>query len=257
MRYCGSKKRYAKYIIPYLIGAIKNENTTFIDMCCGGCSIVSEMPHKKKIAVDNNEYLISLWNKLKQNVLNGFPCDGIPFDITEEQYYSIKECWLNKDGRWPNYMIGYVANALSYGSSWFNGFAKPNYNKSNKYGQPENHCHEAYNSLKKQLLNFKFIENTNFICSSFENFEIPSDSVLYIDPPYIGTKKYKDDFPHEQFYEWCRKISKKNVKIFMSEYDAPDDFECIWQMEKKDGLGTQKGKKQNIKVEKLFVYNGK
>ena len=33
MRYCGSKKRYAKYIIPYLIGAIKDENTTFIDMC--------------------------------------------------------------------------------------------------------------------------------------------------------------------------------------------------------------------------------
>lgn len=46
-------------------------------------------------------------------------------------------------------------------------------------------------------------------------------------------------------------------KLYISEYDAPDDFECIWQMEKKDGLGTQKGKKQNIKVEKLFVYNGK
>ena len=38
----------------------------------------------------------------------------------------------------------------------------------------------------------------------------------------------------------------------MSEYDAPDDFECIWQMEKKDGLGRKSGKKQNTKVEKLF-----
>ena len=43
----------------------------------------------------------------------------------------------------------------------------------------------------------------------------------------------------------------------MSEYDAPDDFECIWQMEKKDSLGRQKGKKQNTKVEKLFVYKGR
>ena len=48
--------------------------------------------------------------------------------------------------------------------------------------------------------------------------------------------------------------AKKDVKIFMSEYDAPDDFKCIWQMEKKDGLGRKKGKKQNTKVEKLFVY---
>lgn len=36
-----------------------------------------------------------------------------------------------------------------------------------------------------------------------------------------------------------------------------DDFECIWQMEKKDGLGRKKGKKQNTKVEKLFVYKGR
>ena len=67
-----------------------------------------------------------------------------------------------------------------------------------------------------------------------------------------------DDFPHEKFWEWVRKMSKEGHKVFVSEYTAPDDFKCIWQKTKKDGMGTTvKGNKQNVKTEKLFVYKGK
>lgn len=256
MRYQGSKARIAKDIVPILVAAIKDENTTFIDMCCGGCSIVSAMPHKKKVAVDSNPYVISLWDMLKSNIWNGFPCDNIPYEITEEQYNSIKQSWLNKDFRWPDYIIGYVGNALSYGSAWFNGFAKPNYNKRNKNGEPENHCHEAYNGLMKQLKEFKHMETTQFVCSSFNDFEmqILPNSVVYVDPPYINTKKYMDDFPHQEFYDWCRRLHDRGIKVFVSEYEMPKDFKCIWQKEVADGMGTTKtGRKQKTKIEKLFT----
>ncbi len=254
MRYCGSKARLAKYIVPFLTSAIKDEETVFFDMCCGGCSIVSEVPHWNKIAVDSNEYLISLWRKLKDNVTNGFPYDGIPYDITEEQYDSIKKSYLNRDGRWPDYIIGYVGNALSYGSSWFNGFAKPNYNKRNSRGEPENHCHEAYNGLMKQLRNFKNIDTTEFICASFEKIHPSENSVVYTDPPYFSTKEYKDSFPHERFYQWCRDLANNGTKVFISEYQMPDDFKCIWEKDVPDGMGTTyKGDKQKRKTEKLFT----
>lgn len=251
MRYCGSKRAFAKDIIPFLVGAIRNEDTLFVDMCCGGCSIVSEMPHANKLAVDNNPYVIALWKKLQENVLNGFPGDNIPYDITEEQYKSIYQSYLNNDGRWTDFIIGYTGNALSYGGAWFEGYARPN-NRGNRI---ENHCHEAYNGLMKQLANFKHIDTTEFVCASFEDFKsFKENTVIYIDPPYANTKKYASDFPHDKFYDWCRRLADKGIKIFISEYQMPDDFQCIWQKEKKDGMGTTKtGNKQKIKIEKLFT----
>lgn len=253
MRYCGSKKRFAKDIVPILMGSIKDENTLFVDMCCGGCSIVSEVPHTKKWAIDYNKYVIALWNKLKQNVINGYPGDNIPYEITEEQYNSIKECYLNNDIRWPDYIIGYVGNALSYGSSWFNGFVRTNYNKRNKKGEPENHCHEAYNGLMKQIRNFKHMDTTEFFYGSYDVFDFPEHSVIYVDPPYSFTKKYESDFDTDKFWNWVRKMSIMGHEVFVSEYTAPSDFKCIWQKEKKDGMATTKrGVKQNIKIEKLW-----
>ena len=73
------------------------------------------------------------------------------------------------------------------------------------------------------------------------------------DPPYKGTTEYKDSgFDHDKFYDWCREQAKKNI-IFVSEYDAPDDFECVWSQEVKSSLsanGVCGGSKKSI--EKLF-----
>ena len=73
------------------------------------------------------------------------------------------------------------------------------------------------------------------------------------DPPYKGTTEYKDGgFDHDNFYEWCREQAKNNV-VFVSEYDAPDDFECVWSQEVKSSLsanGVCGGSKKSI--EKLF-----
>jgi hypothetical protein len=73
------------------------------------------------------------------------------------------------------------------------------------------------------------------------------------DPPYKGTTSYKTGtFDHDKFWEWCRDMSKNNV-VFISEYEAPDDFICVWQGEVKTNFASQRNEATHNAVEKLFT----
>lgn len=72
------------------------------------------------------------------------------------------------------------------------------------------------------------------------------------DPPYQGTTGYKTGtFDHDKFFDWCREQAKKNV-VFVSEYNAPDDFECVWQGEIKTNFASTRKSATHNAVEKLF-----
>ena len=231
-----------KYLRPILTKDI-DENTVFVDLFGGGMNVVCDIPCDNKVAVDYNKYVIALWKELQRNGMK-----NIPTEVSEEMYNDVKNCYLNKTIKYKDFIIGYVGTCCSFGGSWFNGYARFNPNKN------EDHIKEAYNGLKKQVETFKELDDTVFIYSSYEEVPMNGNEVVYCDPPYAMTKKY---FNNDAFWEWAREASKKVKKLYISEYEAPSDFKCIWQMEKKDGLGTQKGKKQNTKVEKLFVYKGR
>ena len=251
MRYAGSKRRFARYIVPILETEInKHPDTVFIDMFMGGANILSEVDSSSiKIGIDNNHYMISLWDHLKY-----YGYKDIPETISEEEYYKIKQSVVNNDKKYNPWLIGYVGTCCSYGGAWFNGYAHFNPNKN------EDHIKEARNGLIKQYNNFKNMDDTIFLEMSYDefNFRKDTDYVVYCDPPYFDTKKYMSDFDNNKFWGYVRKTSKEfpNIKFFISEYNAPDDFKCIWQMEKKDGMSTtKKGIRQNTKIEKLFVFN--
>ena len=48
-----------------------------------------------------------------------------------------------------------------------------------------------------------------------------------------------------------REQAKKNI-VFVSEYNAPDDFECVWQGEIKTNFASQRKSATHKAVEKLF-----
>ena len=244
MRYCGSKRKFMKYLLPILTKYM-DENTLFVDLFGGGMNVVCEIPSEPKIAVDYNKYVIALWKELQENGMN-----NIPTEVSEEMYNDIKSDYINHTNKYEDYIIGYVGTCCSFGGSWFNGYARFNPNKN------EDHIKEAYNGLKKQVENFIGLKKTVFLHCTYNMVLLDKNDIVYCDPPYASTKKYESDFNNDAFWEWAREASKKVKKLYVSEYDAPSDFKCIWQMEKKDSLGTRKGKKQNTKVEKLFVYNG-
>ena len=103
----------------------------------------------------------------------------------------------------------------------------------------------------KQLPNIIGVE---FLHSSYQDLEIPPNSLIYCDPPYEGTTKYKDGFNHAEFWEWCRDKTKQGHLVYVSEYKAPDGFICVWSKEVNSSLTKDTGgKKAN---EKLFVYCG-
>ena len=84
---------------------------------------------------------------------------------------------------------------------------------------------------------------------------IPDKSVdaIICDPPYQGTTTYKTDkFNHPNFWEWCRFMSSNNI-VFISEYTAPQDFQCVWEGEIQTNFASQR-KKAKQSIEKLFKF---
>ncbi len=59
------------------------------------------------------------------------------------------------------------------------------------------------------------------------------------------------DFDHDKFWEWVR---TRDYPVYVSEYNAPDDFVCIWQKEIARIGGGGNSAKYGKALEKLFVY---
>lgn len=242
MRYCGSKRKFMKELLPILTKDI-NKETYFYDLFCGGANVVCDIPIENKVAVDLNKYVVALWKEIQENGMI-----NIPIQVSEDMYNKVKLDYINHTYQYNDYIIGYVGTCCSFGGSWFNGYAR--YNEKKK----EDHIKEAYNGLKKQYETFKYFNTTLFLHDSYDNIDLNSNSIVYCDIPYMSTKKYETDFNHEQFWKWARETSKKVKHLYVSEYDAPSDFVCVWKKEKKDSLGRKEGQKQNTKIEKLFVH---
>lgn len=87
-------------------------------------------------------------------------------------------------------------------------------------------------------------------CKDFRDYNNIKGALFYEDIPYKGTTKYKvDSFPYDEFYDWCRKMSKDNI-ILISEYEMPDDFTCIWEKNLKCTLDKNS---RTDRIERLFT----
>ena len=62
------------------------------------------------------------------------------------------------------------------------------------------------------------------------------------------------DFDTEEFWEIMRQWSRNN-DVYISEYNAPDDFECVLEMPTKTDI-RNKDNQQDKRIEKLFRYKG-
>lgn len=115
-----------------------------------------------------------------------------------------------------------------------------------KSGRIEHYQKEQINNILKQSTK---ISDVVFKCCSYEALDIPANSVIYCDPPYKDTTKYKDSFDSDAFWQWCRDKAKEGHIVYVSEYNAPEDFKCIWEKQINSNLG---GKSKTAK-EKLFT----
>lgn len=146
-------------------------------------------------------------------------------------------------------LIGYCA---SYGGRYYDGgFARNSRNDDRNSSTIK--YRNNLNNLKEQAHNLKRID---FYCRDYKNYldMDVKNALFYLDPPYKGTKQYnKQNIDYEEFYNFCRELSKDNI-VVISEYNMPDDFACIWKKERKVQQKSDREKADNV-VEKLFTYS--
>lgn len=237
----GSKSRIAKEIVPIIQHYIDTTGCKcYLEPFVGGANVIDKIKCDKKIGSDKHKYLIALLKQASKDVT------VFPLHISEEEYKNVRD---NKDC-YSDWYIGLVGFCATFSGKWFNGYARGF--KEDKV-TPRDIPNESIRSILKQAPNLKGV---NFSCCDFRTIKNINDFVIYCDPPYKNTTKYAvDDFPYEDFYDWCREMSKHNV-VLVSEYDMPDDFKCIWQKQIKTSVDCNRGSNNNKtkRVEKLFIH---
>lgn len=239
MKYIGSKARISKEISSIINDMIlENSIKTYIEPFVGGCNMIEHIKCDNKIGSDNNEYLIEMWRALQ----NGWK---IPNEISKEEYLKIKE---NKE-EYPKELVAIVGFCATYNAKWFGGYAGI---VKTKIGTYRNYYDEAIRNIQKQVSK---ITNVDFKCCDYREFTNVTNSLIYCDIPYQNTTQYgtSKNFNYDKFWDWVRYMSENNI-VLISEYNAPSDFECIWEKQLTTTLDKNSRKKD---TEKLFIYKNK
>lgn len=237
MKYMGSKARIAKHILHIMLKDRK-EGQYWVEPFVGGANMIDKVGGPR-IGADFNNYVVLALKLIRDDA------SSIPDVITEDMYRDMQK---NKtlDG-----LTGFTSFAMSFGGKFFGGYRR---DKRGSNGCVENMKTQTRRSRQDAIRQSVRLQDVILVNASYDELEIPSNSIIYCDPPYENTTSYKDKFNHSKFWQWCRDMANKGHKIFVSEYHAPDDFECIWQMEVNSSLTKDTGSKKA--TEKLFTYVG-
>ena len=228
----GSKARFAKDLLPIILKG-RQPKQAYLEPFAGGMNMIDKVDGIR-IANDQHQELMAMWQALIYD--NWDP----PQRVSEDEYKHIK---YNQD-QYPKHLVGYVG-FNSFGGKWFAGYRRDKEGKRDYWG-------EHYRNITKQVPKLK---DVILSCESYTELEIPKNSIIYCDPPYAATTEYRDTFDHAQFWDWCRQQSKAGHQIFISEYNAPDDFKCIWEKGAKTTFSWHaENLSTKVALERLFVF---
>lgn len=196
-----------------------------------GANLIEHIKCSNKIGSDNNEFLISMWNSLQQGWKP-------PSKLSRSEYHDIR---LNQTS-YPKELVAIAGLCATYNAKWFGGYAGI---VTTKHGNVRDYYDERIRNLLKQVSDLK---NVKFVYADYSNWNDVSGYLIYCDPPYANTTKYKSEFDSEKFWQWVKKMSIKNT-VLVSEYTAPPEFTVIF--EKELAVTLDKNSRRN-EVEKLF-----
>lgn len=232
MKYMGSKQRIAKYILPIML-SYRKDDQWWVEPFVGGANIIDKVGGNR-IGADLNPYLIEALLSIRDH------CTDLPKNNTE---FTEKD-YLNLRGSDRYRHKGFAGFAYSYGGKWLGGWCRDSQCK-------RDYVNEAYKNAVKQSPKLKDVILVN---AGYQELELPPNSLVYCDPPYAGTTGYNNSFDHSRFWDWCRERVSDGHTIFISEYSAPSDFNCIWSKPICSSLTKDTGGKQG--TEKLFILKG-
>ena len=236
MQYLGGKIRIAKEILPIIL-ADRKKGQYFVEPFCGGCNVTANVSGNR-IANDSNGYLIAMFIGL----LSG---EDYPERISPELYNDVRGCFRAGSGKYGIGFMGWVGFMASYRGKFFGGYSGA-YRRSD--GRHVDGISVAVRGMARQIPNLRGVE---FRSGDYKCLRIPGESIIYCDPPYMDTTGYPDGIDHDEFWQWCRERVYDGHKVYVSEYQAPDDFITIWEKPIQNCISPNKRA-----TEKLFIYEG-
>lgn len=237
MKYMGSKSRHAKHILPIILKD-REPDQWYVEPFVGGANVIDKVDGNR-IGADINPYVIAMLDALSKGWEPPQEIDKNTYDKHRKMYYQsdIREAHLT----------GYIGVNGSYNGRFYDGgYAGVTPIKG---GGVRNYPLEAYKNVMKQS---PTLAGVKFICCSYLDIEIPKNSIIYCDPPYQNSKEYRaGTVIYEEFWQWCRDKVTDGHQVFVSEYDAPSDFVCVWSKGVNSSLTKDTGEKKA--TEKLFI----
>jgi len=228
MQYLGGKARTGKQLVEYL-SSVRKPGQAWIEPFCGGLW-VTHLVDGMRIASDANEALITLYKAMQVGWLP-------PESVSEEEYATYK---ARRDAKDP--MTAFVGFGCSFSGKWFGGYARSG---------ERNYATNARNSLMRKM---QTCAGIRFLHLDYKTAlaEAPKGSLVYMDPPYAHTTGYGETgaFDSGIFWSVVRAVSAEH-DVYVSEYTAPPDFECVLTVHTKTDLRMKDGSKEP-RQEKLF-----
>lgn len=244
MRYMGGKGRIAKKLSTAILERIPEHSGVYWEPFVGGGATASRMGQHFKVAhySDIHPDLMMMWEALHTGWQ---PPTEVSYDQYQELRYTTE----------PSALRGFVGFGGSFGGRWFEGYARGGHNAN---GTPRNHQAESARAVLKDIKGMVAQQETTFTCQSALDIQPQPGDVVYCDPPYAGTKNYSktDKLNHELFWETLQTWVDNGVHVFVSEYNAPQGWECIWEQELRSSVRVGSAER-HMAVERLFTWTGK
>lgn len=233
----GSKRRIAEQILAIILEGRK-DGQYYVEPFCGGCNAIDKVPGNR-IANDSNPYLIAMWEALSWGW-------DPPKTISREHYCEVRTCYRQNSDKYPMHYIGWVGFVGSFNGKFFQGYTGHSVTEAS--GRVTDYIGRASRNILAQV---PLLDGVQFTCCDYTDLIIPPNSIIYCDPPYAGVTKYAHSIDHNDFWKWCIEKVAEGHSVFVSEYNAPDDFVCVWEQKLK--VLVNPGATKHA-VEKLFIH---
>lgn len=236
MLYLGGKGRLGK-IIAGIILKQSTRRAHYVEPFLGGGNAFRHLaPHFNSVCTgDVHVDLMLMW----QAAASGWVP---PRAVSEPEYAAAKLA--------PSSALrGFIGFGCSYGGKWWGGYARNKVVGMKERSHPDYYARLASSDVCEIG---SLLTDATVRLGSYETWasSITSESVVYADPPYAGTTKYKGDFNHGAFWREMDRWYALGAEVFVSEYVAPSGWRAIWS---KDQMRKVSGGSGDMTTEKLFV----
>jgi DNA adenine methylase len=216
MLYMGGKGRLGRPLADVILAStVKRE--TYIEPFIGGGNLFKHLgPKFAAVHVgDVHEELMLMW---------GAAAGGwVPPDtVGEAEYKAVRASPASP-------LRGFVGFGCSFGGKWWGGYARSECNGNDYYAR---HAAKSVNEIARLLP--PHVPGT-LRRASYEEWTplVTRETVVYADPPYANTTKYKGTFDHGEFWRMMGHWTDIGASVFVSEYTAPSGWAPIWSKEQR------------------------